>query len=444
MKITIIDGHPDPWEGHLNHALAERYALAAEAAGHEIRRIKVSALDFPMMRDPKESTEDDPCEDVSRAQQDIAWADHIAFFFPLWTSDMPSLLKAFLEQTLRPGFALAYGAGPFRLPKPLLRGKSARVVITTGVPAIFYYGPMGAHMLKMFSRLLTFVGVAPVSSTVIGNVENASDAARDRWFAKMDALAVHDGARRPHRIALAARVLATAAGIAGAAYVGSALMSWARYGTTPRGIANDWLLDRYMPNYEVALRHATVVHAPPSLTFAAIRLTDFERSPVVRALFGLRDLGMWTRHDEDAPESLPFEQLTTIGWGVLAIDPGREIVLGTVTKPWQSTVRFRPLDAQEFATFADPGYAKIALAIRVDEVSSEHSEARTETRVQTTDPVSRARFRRYWALLSPGMIIIRRLLLQQVKAEAEAVWERTRPLAGMRFEDTAEERGGVS
>ncbi|MBV8637447.1 MAG: NAD(P)H-dependent oxidoreductase [Candidatus Eremiobacteraeota bacterium] len=405
MKITIIDGHPDPQQGHLNHALAERYALAAEAAGHEIRRINVASLTFPMMRDPKDFTDGHPVQDIVGAQEDISWADHLVFFFPLWMSDMPSLLKAFLEQTFRPGFAS--------------RGKSARIIVTMGMPAFFYYGPMGAHMLKMFSRALIFAGIRPVSSTVIGSVENASDGTRDRWFAKMDALVKRDGNRRRNRVAMAAKLLAAVTTFAGGAYLGSALLSWARYGATSRSAESDSLLDRFMSNYEVSLRHGTIVHAPASLTFAAIRLSDFERSPMVRAL-------------------------TTNEWGVLALDLGREIVLGTVTKPWQPNARFRLLDAQTFATFAEPGYAKIALALRVDEVSSEHCEARIETRVQTTDPISRARFRRYWALLSPGMIVIRRALLQQVKTEAEAVWERARPLAGMRFEDTEDRSGAVS
>jgi hypothetical protein len=46
--------------------------------------------------------------------------------------------------------------------------------------------------------------------------------------------------------------------------------------------------------------------------------------------------------------------------------------------------------------------------------------------VLATDPVSRARFRRYWAALSPGILLIRREALRLVKAEAE---RRPRPRA---------------
>lgn len=55
-----------------------------------------------------------------------------------------------------------------------------------------------------------------------------------------------------------------------------------------------------------------------------------------------------------------------------------------------------------------------------DVLLDDHSSiARKETRVQTTDSLSRARFRRYWTLLSPGMDLIRIILLQQLKSDAE-------------------------
>ena len=44
---------------------------------------------------------------------------------------------------------------------------------------------------------------------------------------------------------------------------------------------------------------------------------------------------------------------------------------------------------------------------------------RTETRVVTTDPESRERFRRYWSVFSPGIVLIRYEVLRMVKAEAE-------------------------
>jgi len=112
---------------------------------------------------------------------------------------------------------------------------------------------------------------------------------------------------------------------------------------------------------------------------------------------------------------------------VLAQIPGREVVMGAVTKPWEPNVVFRPLRPDEFADFDEPGYVKIVWTLRSDPISAIESMARTDTRVITTDPGARARFRLYWAFLSPGILLIRRVALAMVKEEAERVASRTPP-----------------
>ncbi|MEP7005759.1 MAG: NAD(P)H-dependent oxidoreductase [Sphingomonas bacterium] len=86
---------------------------------------------------------------------------------------MPALLKGFLEQVLRPGFAIAKGAGPGG---GMLRGKSARLVVTMGMPAIFYRFYFGAHSVKSFERnVLKLVGIKPVGHILVGGEEDAED-----------------------------------------------------------------------------------------------------------------------------------------------------------------------------------------------------------------------------------------------------------------------------
>jgi putative NADPH-quinone reductase len=53
-KITIIQGHPDSSHRHLCRALADAYADAAERAGHEIRRLEIADIVFPMLRTDEE------------------------------------------------------------------------------------------------------------------------------------------------------------------------------------------------------------------------------------------------------------------------------------------------------------------------------------------------------------------------------------------------------
>jgi hypothetical protein len=109
----------------------------------------------------------------------------------------------------------------------------------------------------------------------------------------------------------------------------------------------------------------------------------------------------------------------SLGWGVLAEAPGREVVMGAVTQPWVADVVFRPLSPEAFTTFNDPGFVKIAWTLRADAAGATESVFRTETRAVATDATARAKFRRYWSLLSPGIIVIRWMMLQPLKAEAE-------------------------
>lgn len=124
------------------------------------------------------------------AAQAIGEAEHIVFVFPLWLGTMPALLKAFLEQVMRPGVAFAYpnnGKGGFG--KTLLKGRSARVVVTMGMPAFFYRLWYLRHGIAGMRRnILNFVGIGPVRETLFGPVEGASEAKRDKWLATMRAL----------------------------------------------------------------------------------------------------------------------------------------------------------------------------------------------------------------------------------------------------------------
>lgn len=179
-RIVIVQGHPDPAPGRFGRALAEAYAHGAEEAGHEVTTIEVARLDFPLLRNETEWRGVPPAS-IRRAQEAIAAAGHLVIVFPLWLGDMPALLKGFLEQVMRPGFAM----GPrFR---KLLKGRSARIVVTMGMPGLFYRLVYRAHSVKSLQRnILAFCGVAPVRTTVIGTIE--SRRGRTRALAAMAAL----------------------------------------------------------------------------------------------------------------------------------------------------------------------------------------------------------------------------------------------------------------
>jgi putative NADPH-quinone reductase len=117
-RIAIIQGHPDPQGHHFGLALADAYAIGAAAVGGD-----------------------------STGPRQIGWADHLLIFYPLWLGSMLAILKAFLERVFRPGFAISK-SDQGKSWKKLLSGKSARIVVTIGMPALLYRRYFRAHSLK--------------------------------------------------------------------------------------------------------------------------------------------------------------------------------------------------------------------------------------------------------------------------------------------------------
>ena len=184
-RILIIQGHPDPAGEGLCHALADAYAEGASTAGHEIRRIDVAALEFPLLRTKADFEDGSSPLAVRPAQEAIAWSQHMVLVYPLWLGTMPALLKAFLEQVLRPGFAFS-NWGSATGWKTLLKGRSARIVVTMGMPALVYRWVFRAHSLKSLERnILRFCGIGPIRESLFGMVEAVGDARRQGWLDKM-------------------------------------------------------------------------------------------------------------------------------------------------------------------------------------------------------------------------------------------------------------------
>ena len=184
-RILLLQGHPDPAGGHFLHALAGAYAEGAGQADIPVRAIDVARLDFPVLRTQADWETGTAVPDIQSAQEAIKWCDHMAIFYPLWLGGMPALLKAFLEQALRPGFAIS-SRGDGSQWRRLLAGRSARVVVTMGMPAPVYRWFFMAHSLKSLERnILALCGIRPVRESLIGMVASNNGAGRARWLARM-------------------------------------------------------------------------------------------------------------------------------------------------------------------------------------------------------------------------------------------------------------------
>lgn len=220
-------------------------------------------------------------------------------------------------------------------------------------------------------------------------------------------------------------VIATGALAGSLGWAGYAAVAWLGYGRLQVDRRPDALLDRYQPAYEVAERHEIRVAAPANVAYAAVCAMDLQRSPVVRAIFRGREVLLRAPHGSDSAGSI-LTQTLRLGWGVLDEVPGREIVVGAVTKPWEPQVVFRALPRERFAAFDSAGYAKIVWTLAAEPLDDSTSLVSTTTRVRTTDAESRRRFRRYWSIFSPGILLIRRSTLPIVRADAEARHRATR------------------
>lgn len=186
-RVLIIDGHPDRNGGRLCHALADAYRSGCEAAGHEVRLIKVADVNFPLIRTQQEFESGQIPATIKQAQEAFQWCSHMLIVYPLWLGALPSLLKGFFEQVFRPGFAFDPNAKGW--PKGNLAGRSARIVVTMGMPGWVYRWFFGAHSLKSLERnILKFAGIKPVRETIYGMVEAASDATRAGWLAELKEL----------------------------------------------------------------------------------------------------------------------------------------------------------------------------------------------------------------------------------------------------------------
>jgi putative NADPH-quinone reductase len=185
-RVVIIQGHPDPAGGHFGHSLAQAYFEGATEAGHAVEILPVAEFDFPLLRTKQDFHGGEPPEVIVRCQQAIVGADHLVIIHPLWLGSMPALLKGFLEQVFRPGFAFGKPKKSGWPGPKLLTGRSARVIVTMGMPGFAYRWIYGAHAVKSLERnILAFTGFSPIRRTLIGMVEAKDDKGRSKRLAEV-------------------------------------------------------------------------------------------------------------------------------------------------------------------------------------------------------------------------------------------------------------------
>jgi hypothetical protein len=178
-------------------------------------------------------------------------------------------------------------------------------------------------------------------------------------------------------------------------------------------------LDDFLPEYDVSEFHETHVAAAPQAVIATAHRMTPREFPLFVNLMRIRGLPALISGRVSLDLDVPaFESFRRLGFTQLADGPD-EVVFGTVGHFWRVRSIPQPLPAEEFAAFAEPGFAKGAFNICAEPA---HGGTRlsTETRVQGTDARARARFRRYWWVVMPWSALIRRELLRNIRRRAEA------------------------
>lgn len=204
-NICLIQGHPYSDGKRLCHALAASYARGARSSGAKVETVDLGAMEIPLLRNP-DDFKSAPPRAIKEAQEAVTRCDHLAVIYPLWLGTMPAVVKAFFEQLSRNEFAISEGEGG-GWPRKMLKGRSARVIVTMGMPAAAYKLFFGAHGVKSFeSGILSMSGFKPVRETLIGGVGAVKKARADKLLATMAELGTRDSSvSRRRAVATAAR-----------------------------------------------------------------------------------------------------------------------------------------------------------------------------------------------------------------------------------------------
>lgn len=166
MKILAILAHPS--KTSFNASLMKSYIKGAKQ-NNQVKSIILSDLKFdPILHEGYRVKQ--PLEpDLKKAQKLISWADKITIFYPTWWGAYPSLLKAFFERTILPGFAFRFKS-PYVRDK-LLKGKSARIVVTMDSPYIYHWLTTRDPGYGLIKATLCFCGVCPVKKTYFSRLK---------------------------------------------------------------------------------------------------------------------------------------------------------------------------------------------------------------------------------------------------------------------------------
>jgi hypothetical protein len=196
------------------------------------------------------------------------------------------------------------------------------------------------------------------------------------------------------------------------------------------------LIDRFLPDFDETIIEHDVINAPVGDVYQTVREMDFLdiHSPLMDAAMFVRGvperIGRMIRKTPLPPpppvmrladffDGEPDPELMA-GWVALGEDPPHEIVFGGIGKVWQPAIEWRQVPSEEFASFAEPDFAKIGVSFSLRNYGENRTLLSYEARTAGTDEESRKKFRRYWWLVERFVGVVMGAAVQTAKELAEA------------------------
>lgn len=177
-----------------------------------------------------------------------------------------------------------------------------------------------------------------------------------------------------------------------------------------------------MPHPDTSERHTVEIAASGPLVYEALWTTDLGGSLVIKGLMGLRMLPVRLLRPQkisNPKQKISLQNLVAAGFGVLAEEPGREVVLGITGPFWRPVGNTLPFNKTDFDGSVRPGVARAVWNFTVRQTGEKQSILATETRVACGDFASRLKFRIYWLAVRPFSGLIRRIMLKAIKRACE-------------------------
>jgi putative NADPH-quinone reductase len=185
-KTMIVVGHPQ--RATFCEALGRAYAKGAAFGNHNITVFNLAEMKFDaILHEGYRKVQ--PLEpDLQKAYDTLLASDHVVLIFPLWCGDMPAILKGFIERILQPDL-IARAETENAMNWNIFSNKTARIIMTMGMPVSIYRWWYRGHALKLLTRnILHFIGIRPVRHTLYGMIGTSRPEVSDRWLSEIEAL----------------------------------------------------------------------------------------------------------------------------------------------------------------------------------------------------------------------------------------------------------------